>query len=66
MKSRKSAKEINTKGSNPKQPPGMVLKPVVNNGEYLPNINWWDRISEPSTVLISIGPTLNNGSEWIP
>ena len=34
---------------NPKQPPGMVLKPVVNNGiNYQPQLV--SRISEPSTV----------------
>ena len=36
---------------NPKQPPGMVLKPVVNHGIVTTNLNWWVyRISEPSTV----------------
>ncbi len=37
---------------NPQTPPGMVLKPVVNNGDIY-HINWWVyRISEPSTVTL--------------
>ena len=45
-----SGQNLNTVvGRNPKQPPGMVLKPVVNNGiNYQPQLV--SRISEPSTV----------------
>ena len=39
-------------GRNPKQQPGMVLKPVVNDGISTANLNWlFRRILEPSTVL---------------
>ena len=37
----------------PKQPSGMVLKPVVYHGISTTNLNWWVyRMSEPSTVRI--------------
>ena len=40
---------------NPKQPPGMVLKPVVNNGICFP-YQLVIRISEPSTVVGGFNP----------
>ena len=58
------------------QPPGMVLKPVINNGMSTTNLNRFSRrMSEPSTVCVSLvmsryeqnkvrGPVLRTASSF--